>query len=541
MTSPSSLFTIYSNFRNLFYAACSPDEVMLWSVEGSILESGNGVITSIAQTIFGKESQAIQYTAQIYREVQDTWLAGELKSYKKHLDRLRHGCTDTIDEECRSGVRIQEWYQNTWGFIELVESKSNPKMQALLEKHFPGEKQPFYEKYKEQTRSFAAMSRLESLGRMPLPLNDWLLLGHFRFKNKPFTNHDKWLEKLLENGVDAVTHLDVLEGIEGVATYFRSLDLDCTMTASQFFYSFDQKGYRPFISKPDPKHLKWRDRIQVGTSLGKYSVTGIYPEKHGEGNRKVFMLDDTRYVARVFQNCIVPFTFLQSIKYVTVEIPFLEMPEIDPKGRFIIQMRIDDPAADWNCAGITAINDECKEKLQVPIKIMKHFIYERWCPSITLDKFRVISDGSLRALTPYDRRDYWLEPFESYCLELSCNNRLIYSYLIDTIGIKNERMFRCYRGATAKFADGVESYLVESIVASHLRGNYTRWQENMSKLYAQIQTIRKQVLQRYAFEKKATLSAEKLAAAIMSYYDSSSSITQLPRDAEDEIFKLVCV
>jgi hypothetical protein len=541
MTPPSSLVTLYSNFERLFCTVSSTEDIMLWSLTGGILEGGNGIITSIAQSIFGSASEAIQYTAEIYKDLQETWLAVHLKSYKRHLDRLRHGCTDTLNEESSSGFYIQDWYQNTWGFIELVESKSNPKLQALLEKHFPEEKQPFYEKYKEQTRSFAAMSRLETLGRMPLPLNDWLLLGHFKFTNKPFTNHDKWLEKLLENGVDAVTHLDVLEGIEGVAAYFKSLDLECTLTAPQFLYAFDKKGYRPFISKPDPHHFKWRDQITVGTALGKYKVTGIYPEKHGQGNRKVFMLDDARYVARTFQNCIVPFTFLESLQYVTLEIPILDMLEVDPKGRFVIQMRIDDPCLDWNCASIQVIDAECKEKLKIPIKIMEHFVYEKWCPSITLDKVRFISEGSLRILAPYDRQDYWLEPFENYCLELSCNNRFIYTYLIETIGIKNERIFKCYRGAAAKFAKGEENYLIESVVATHLRGNYIRWKGNMQKLYVQMQGIRKQVLQRYAIEKKATLSTEKLAEAIMSYYDSTSSITQLPRDAEEEVFKLVCL
>lgn len=537
MTAPASLGTLFGNFRAIYDAFPGTDELPLYSIDGVSLVQTGGV-AGFALSFFNNLPEAVQFTAQLYDQLQETWLAPQLRSYKRHLDALRHGCDEINEEHQQSGLHVQEWFQNTWGFIELVESEANPKLQKLFADCITVKK-PFTEKYKTELRSYAAISRLESLGRMPLPLQDWLLMTHFQTKKSSYAHHEKWLGKLMNNGVDTVTHFDVYQGLEGVASYFRNLDLECKATAVTILYSFNENGYRWFLVQPDPVHMEWRNKLAVGAALGKYRITGIYPESFGESKKKVVKLNDCRYVARIFENRILPFVYQYSLTLEPLEVPILEIVEVDPEGRFMIQERIDDPTSTLNFPNIKTIDAECEYRLQTPIKIMQYFITDGWCPSISLGYFRLTSDGKMRVLKPYDRMSYWLEPFENYSLEISRGKPLIYQYLIRAIGIKESRIYKCYEGAVENFAMGVERYPVRSIASVHLRGAYEDWMKGMTKLYERIQSLRKQVMHRYAVEKNTALDSQKLYDAIMGYYDTSCSIAQLPRNAEDEIFRLV--
>lgn len=530
MTPPPLLKHILLNCEAITMVAADESLSLSGAICGHLVpaSTATSILFSIFSVVFG-----LKLTIDEFNKLQDTWVAPLLQTYRSHLAASAFGSYEADDAGEEAGVQLQRWYRSTDRMLTLYERKDNPKLNSIFEK-VP--QSHFNLIHKNEVRLYAAISRLESISRSALPLNDWLLMVHYKNTSANYWRHDKWFEKLINNGVDPVSHRDVLVGLEGVAAFFKTFQIQSTVTAASLLYAFNQKGWGSFIVKPDSDHMKWRDAIQAGSQLGKYKVTGVYPEP-SQSLKKVVQLEDPNLVARIFQNSLLPFVFRHSLEQAKLDIPLVDIIEVDPEGRFMIQERIDDPASAIDYVNLTWVGAEQQALLVSSVAIMKHFMQAEWCPDVALDFFRIAKNGKIKALRPYSVTHYWLEPFEKYALQVSRGNEHVYRYLMQASKIQKTTTYKCYECVVEEFAAGKEDYLSKAVVSVHVKGHYDEWKKGMGELYKQIHKIRVKAMQRYSEAKHQTIDAKKLKDAVMWFYRDSYAIAQLSSRAEDEIIK----
>lgn len=535
---PASLSLLWGNLQEIYGAVSRTDtsELELISHNQEALSKRDSVFGVFSQIVASKDlTQPLTFTARLFEDLEVSWLKPHLEKYSEYLYALKDGCSESLTIPNEAKTHIEQWHQNTAPFLRLMDPEvMPPKMQDLLRTYFPHQK-PFKEKFAEQTKHFVSMIRIENLSRTPLPLNDWLLISHYKEDGTRKERHQRWIARFIKHGLEKASPTMFFEGLEGVAYFFRSDRPFYNMSSCSIAYTLWSYGYKDFLTEPEPAQLAWREKLDEGDLLGKYKITQKIFEVPKERGKLVYKLDDERYVAKVFQNRMLPFLYVYSLSLFPPEIPIVKTIEVDPLGRFLIQERLEGPAVASNIKNISVIGTEERAALEPALKVMEYFRDNQWCPEIALTFFGFLPSGGMKALRPFIKTPLWLEPFEEYASAISKGNQIVYSYLMRAAKIQEIQAYKCYIAVVEEFALGLEDYLHPDVVAVHIGEHYESWKTNMEQLYKDIQKLRQSVRQQYIDRHQQILTDEILAQAIIKVYKSNQCISVLNKNAENDV------
>lgn len=537
---PDSLPLVYKNFQEIYGAVTRTDteKILLSCVGGESLAKSDSS-TRIPLFLLNTKSisKPLHFTAAQFDLIQESWLEPQLKEYRRYLCALTVASYANLDRFQTARNNILEWYTQTSPLLTLMESgKTPPKLQQILNEYFP-DKQPFQSKYTAEVKRYFAIIRIDLLYGDPLPLNDWLLMSQYKEEGGSKTRHLAWVARLVNNHIQQINPFHFLKALGAVAEFFKSINDEYDLDACSIAYTLWANGYQTYLIQPDQEQLKWRENLTKGDRLGDYQIVEKDPEIPRKDNKLIYYLDSPAHIAKTFPNRFVPFLYKYSSERFPPPIPLVETTYVDAEGRFIIQERLDEPTAKLRCDNLTIVGEEEKKVLAAPIQIMQYFLDNNWVPERPLDCFRLRASGEMRALKPFVKTAFWLDPFERYALTVSRGNNLVYAHLMSAVNIQKSKLYGWYKTTVEKFAEGVESYPSESVVQDQVKMHYSKWKSNMEILYKTIKDIRENAKQQFYAMHRIQLDEKKLKNCILSFYQESYAITILPANTQEVIFR----
>lgn len=536
MISPENQAAIlFDNIQCLCVSWKEPDKEAhpITSFDGIRIVTVNNPLTGFRRIVQKEHyAEAISHTAELFAEVQERWLVPFLDFYRNYLATLKEGHRPKGRQAESARLSIQQWRSETANFQQLLEQDPRPhKVQRFIDQWFKGEN-PFTARYENIVTQCLSICRLEVASRCLLPLHEWHIMAKYNEQVATEKAYAEWIEKFQRHRKESDDAEVLNEGLAAITDFFREIDPSVEFSLGLIAFGI-WKNSRTFLQTPHQKHVQWRNTIQVGAEIHGMHVTHCFRETVESDDKWIYYLDDPRYMIKIFQNPLIALAHAYSLTLHQLPIPMVDIIYVDPEGRYLLMERLEDCVEEVDWKDVSALTPSHTELLESRVALMSYFIANKWCPSISLSHFKLTTTGELRALRPFVKKAFWLEPLQDLALATAKGNPIVYTHLMNRIAVQKMDVYALYKVIVQDFSKGEQGLLTSGSSRIHLGSHQSEWATRMKALRGTIHEIREAAL--------AIPHAEEavVTRAIMAYYQRTRCLSSLLSDAKEVILKEV--